>query len=414
MKDIKKLISEISKITSKYQHLAEVSGNNFNVFNVINVTTAEVRLHSRFIAELLNPNGSHGQGATFLKLFANKFEIALDTGVAIVEIEKYIGPLTDTTGGFIDIFISDNKDGVITIENKIYAPDQKNQLLRYYNHNKKNIFYLTLLGSEPYEKSYKYDNENKLDPEKDFQLISYKYDIKQWLIACRKEAVGLPLLREGISHYINLIETLTGQSSNDIMNKEIVDYISENQDNLKQAVLIAENLTDIKIKTQWLFWENLKQKLRENNLDLIEKDNLTWDNIRSYYQDTRNKNKYYGYWVKVFEKDDISIHFGIEIEDEIYFGFTMERNGKGGVAFNEENKEYRNLVLEINNNYRTSLGWLGSRFLSEGLDFRTFNTEAVFELADSKKLDIKTTKIVKKIVADINTLKLKLENTKWH
>jgi hypothetical protein len=92
----------------------------------------------------------------------------------------------------------------------------------------------------------------------------------------------------------------------------------------------------------------------------------------------------------------------------------MERNGKGGVAFNEENKEYRNLVLEINNNYRTSLGWLGSRFLSEGLDFRTFNTEAVFELADSKKLDIKTTKIVKKIVADINTLKLKLENTKWH
>jgi hypothetical protein len=193
------------------------------------------------------------------------------------------------------------------------------------------------------------------------------------------------------------------------MNKEIVDYISENQDNLKQAVLIAENLTDIKIKTQWLFWENLKQKLKENNLDLIEKDNLTCDNIRSYYQDTRNKNKYYGYWVKVFEKDNISIHFGIEIEDEIYFGFTMERNGKGGIAFNEENKEYRNLVLEINNNYRTSPGWLGSRFLSEGLDFRTFNTEAVFELADSKKLDIKTTKIVKEIVADINTLKLKLE-----
>jgi hypothetical protein len=204
LKNIKKLLSDISKIASKYQHLAEVSGNNFNVFNVINVTTDEVRLHTRFISELLNPNGSHGQGATFLNLFTSKFDVAISIEAAVVENEKYIGPVTETTGGFIDIFISDNRGTSITIENKIYAPDQKNQLLRYYNHNKKNIFYLTLLGSEPYEESYKYDNEKKLDPEKDFQLISYKYDIKQWLIACRKEAVEFPLLREGISHYINL------------------------------------------------------------------------------------------------------------------------------------------------------------------------------------------------------------------
>lgn len=408
MQEIKTLLSEISKISSKYQQLSELSGNNFNVFQVINVTTNEVRLHSRFLAELLNPKGTHGQGDVFLNLFVNRFKISMNTATAKVEVEKYIGKKTKTEGGYIDIFINDKKGNYITIENKIYAPDQENQLLRYYNHNKNNLFYLTLFGDEPSTDSYEFDDENKLNLEEDVTLISYKEDIKDWLIDCRKEAVEFPLLREGISHYINLIEILTGQSSNDIMNEEIRDFIAKNPENLKQAALIEENLIDAKIKIQWLFWQSLKDKLVNSNLELVEDKSVTWQNVKNYYTRSRNRDIYYGYWVKIFEYQDVTIHFGIEIENDIYFGFTMERNGKGGIAFNEENSEYRNLVLDINNNYKTTTHWLGYRNLEERLDFRAFNSNAIFELADRKKLDKKTDKIVADILTDINQLKIKL------
>ena len=46
---MKNLLKRVTEISNKYQDLAKVSGNNFNVFNVINVTSDEVRLQSRFI-----------------------------------------------------------------------------------------------------------------------------------------------------------------------------------------------------------------------------------------------------------------------------------------------------------------------------------------------------------------------------
>lgn len=196
---MRKLIESISEIAKKYEQLSQNRGDNFNIFNVINVTTDEVRLHSKFLAELLNPKGSHGQEDIFLQLFIRKFDIKIDTATASVEVEKYIGKRTITTGGSIDIYIYDNLGDSITIENKIYAPDQENQLLRYYNYCDKNLLYLTLFGDEPSEKSIVAEGI-KLKTEDDFKLISYETDIVEWLTACRKEAVELPLLREGISH----------------------------------------------------------------------------------------------------------------------------------------------------------------------------------------------------------------------
>lgn len=401
---MKELLQKIAEISERYEHLSQVSGNDFNVFNVINVTTNEVRLHSKFIAELLNPKGSHGQEDIFLKLFTEKFKIDIDTTSARVKIEKYLGVKTETTGGYLDIYIYDNKGRSIIIENKIYAPDQENQLLRYYNFSPNNIFYLTLFGDEPSAHSC-----GGLKVEDDFKIISYHEDIKEWLIACRKEAVELPLLREGISHYLNLIETLTGQSSNDIMNTEIKDYISSNAETLKQAALVEENMTDAKIKIQWLFWQSLKDKMIANGLELVEKDNVTWQNVKKFY-DARNRDQYFGFWVKVFEKDDVSVHFGIEVENEVYFGFTLERNKKGNISNLEENTKYRNLVSDLNGDYRNNVAWLGWRYLKQRLDFRAFNSEAIFELADRKKLDKKTDAIVEDILQDINILKNKLEN----
>ena len=400
---MKILLENISKLSKKHEQLAKVSGSNYNVFNVINITTNEVRLHSKFISELLNPEGSHGQRDIFLQLFIEKFNISMNTRSAKVKDEKYIGKKTETEGGFLDIYITDNRANTIIIENKIYAPDQENQLLRYFNFNKDNILYLTLFGDEPSKNSY-----GNLEIDKDFKLLSYKNDIIEWLIDCRKEAVEYPLLREGISHYINLIKILTGQSSNHIMNTEIRDYITSSSENLKNASLIEKSMINAKIKIQWNFWKELKEQLIKNKIELVENKSVKWQNVSNYYKKSRNRDIYFGLWSKIFEKDEITIHFGIEIENEIYFGFTIERNGKGGISLDEKNKEYREITLNINENYTSSKHWLGWRNLDNRLDFRAFNSKAIFDLADNKKRIKQIENIVTQIIKDIETLKAKI------
>ncbi len=72
METMKNLLSQVSSIIQQYEKVAELTGENFNVFKILKVETKEVKTHSAFIAELLNPQGSHGQGDVFLKLFVEQ------------------------------------------------------------------------------------------------------------------------------------------------------------------------------------------------------------------------------------------------------------------------------------------------------------------------------------------------------
>ena len=160
-KVLQNLLSEVAKfyIESKRKENERWGrGESFNIFNTIGLWSEEVRLHSALIGELLNPNGSHGASSLFLKAFLEV--MGIEEGYLDYEscspkiLERVIGSVTENEGGRIDIIIEDGKHAVI-IENKIYAPDQKNQLLRYHNYGKKKfpkgyeLLYLTLDGHDP-------------------------------------------------------------------------------------------------------------------------------------------------------------------------------------------------------------------------------------------------------------------------
>lgn len=214
IQNIKNLLDKVSAISKKYEEIAKITGENFNIFKVMNVQSDEVRLHSAFITELLNPKGSHGQGDVFLELFVKQFSIKdFDSKNATTEKEKYIGRKTETEGGFIDIVISSGNRNIF-IENKIYAEDQPQQLLRYHNEDKKAVLlYLTLYGKEASDESTGISEEEETG--KDYYIpISYDTDIIYWLQECKKEAVNLPILRETITQYINIIKHLTGRAMN--------------------------------------------------------------------------------------------------------------------------------------------------------------------------------------------------------
>jgi len=384
---IQQLINQINEISNKYEEISKISGENFNIFRVIELTSEEVRLHSKFLAELLNPKGSHGQGNKFLDLFIQQFDIKnINSENVNVYVEKHIGSKTDTTGGRIDILVEDDKKNTIIIENKIYADDQYKQLVRYHNYSNNNIFYLNLYGIEPTKES-----SGELVLDKDFKVISYKNDIIDWLENCKKESASLPLLREGISHYINLIKYLTGQSNNSTMEKEIRDLIALTPQNIKTAIKIANSTEDAKIKLQWIFWEKLRKKFESKGILLLdEKDSktVTWQKVESFYTKTRNRDKFYGLWTKIYEKNNITIHYGIEIENNIYFGFTIEKNYNGGISDKLEYVEIRNALKEINSEYISdNKWWLGWRYVNPKLNFKDFNTEAIFNLADRENLE---------------------------
>ena len=72
IEDIKTLLSKINPIYAKTKQADEEKrkrGEYFNIFNTLRLWSEEVRLHSRFLAELLNPNGNHGMGNAFLCQF---------------------------------------------------------------------------------------------------------------------------------------------------------------------------------------------------------------------------------------------------------------------------------------------------------------------------------------------------------
>lgn len=221
------LLNEVSTICKSYDRLAEATGESFNLFSILRIENSEVIVHSRFIAELLNPNGLHKRGSIFLELFIKQNfseDFEFDTLSATIKLEYSIGKISKdyTEGGFIDILLKDKKGKIIIIENKIWAGDQHNQLLRYRNAfpNSK-IFYLTLFGDE--------NIQAKKDKVK-YKRISYSIDILTWLETCKKEAVDNPSLRESISQYIHLIKKLTGQNTYHKMNQELAQRIIKNKE----------------------------------------------------------------------------------------------------------------------------------------------------------------------------------------
>ena len=110
MDRIDKMLADITELYKK-EKLEEArkrkEGEYFNVFNTIGLWSEEVRLHSSFIAELLNPNGSHGLSNLFLQAFFKRIGVSCDY-VQLAEgviTERNIGQKTKTEGGRVDIII---------------------------------------------------------------------------------------------------------------------------------------------------------------------------------------------------------------------------------------------------------------------------------------------------------------------
>lgn len=281
---IQNLLQHVGLIRKKYKDFEEITGENFNVFDILNVSTNEMS-HSSFVCFLLDTKAKHGQKDLFLKLFLeqikNQFEnekndilIQFDTINSYAITEKSIGYKSDdvSNGGRIDIIINDGKNNII-IENKIYAGDQEKQMMRYHNYDPNApLIYLSLGDETPSEDSISH-SDKKLELNKDFISISYKSDIKKWIEECIKSVYDKPLIRETLRQYVFLINELTNQSNNKKMSEEILEIMKRN---LNESFDINDNFEKLKDKLFFDFIEKVKVKLEGDeiylNLNAFKRD----------------------------------------------------------------------------------------------------------------------------------------------
>ncbi len=239
--DIEKFESMLKqiKVLSDKLEVKKLRGNNdYNLFLALFDASDEVRLHSRFICSLLDPNSPHYQKELFLELFIKACgleDFGLNSQIAKV-YKEYEN---------IDIYITDGTKHII-LENKIYAGDQEAQIKRYIktiqqeNGNEAEIYVLFLSpqGREP--TGYSLDGlkikDGRISNEKGdeiakFKAISYDKEITAWLDLCLEETGNLTNLSAVISQYKNVIEKIYGKYKGVQMDaNEISKIILENYD----------------------------------------------------------------------------------------------------------------------------------------------------------------------------------------
>ncbi|WP_343606047.1 PD-(D/E)XK nuclease family protein [Fluviicola sp.] len=255
---ILKLLNRIIEVHPNSQF---TSSNKYNIFQVLQLESEEVRLHSRFLADLLNPQGNHGLKSFFLRSFLDLVKestIFPDLNRVEVHVEKYIGPVTSTTGGQIDILLIDNLNNALIIENKIYAGDQENQLLRYSNFGKQlenrdgrfHIVYLTLQGNYASELSL-----GKMMKHEDYERLSYKHHITHWLEDCIQQLAGNNQTEVILTHYTQLLKNLTGMENNIDLQLTVSEIIQS-----KEHFVAAEKITNALLPAKC---DLLKQAIKE-------------------------------------------------------------------------------------------------------------------------------------------------------
>jgi len=103
------LLSGYQTLSRILEKLDEREAEHFNVFQILKVQWAETRTHSPFLANLLNPRGSHGQKALFLHTFLRKFIIPAEKAEKFILENSnayFVKEELPTGNGFIDILIS--------------------------------------------------------------------------------------------------------------------------------------------------------------------------------------------------------------------------------------------------------------------------------------------------------------------
>jgi len=381
------LLKKIKKIKSEIIN----EGFMFNPFLDSNLIKNEIK-HISFLANLLNPYGTHMQGDIFLKEFLREIKINnFETYNTRVTVEEFIPKInincTTKEKGRIDLWI-ENKNKIIAIEAKVDSFARNNQLQKYNQ-------YLECYSKEKnkeFELLYLTIRDEKIDDNLRIIHIKYQIEILNWLkrilnykLPDRLKSILIDY-QNSLKCYIykvspkwkyelKLLETITQNefSYQEYKNLKDIYFYKPQKYKFTEAEDIAEIFPKIKAYIEYKFFREILNnlELKDNISNIFAEDNLLNDeiiimsNINSIYEIQKNRFAY-----NRNEKKDFETFIGIEIiknqkfyivwGDTIYIEYWNENDEKTILyeksSINHEkllNKQkLEKLVYDISNKFK--------------------------------------------------------------
>jgi len=353
--------------------------NDYNLLTTVLKPHDEVRLHSRVIGSLLDPNGLHYQDTLFLEKF-----------LEIIDLKDFELNLNNITVGIeyhdIDLYITDGSKHII-IENKIWAEDQPCQIIKYINiikekdnlkytdedipkiedirvvyltprnkdisdeHEIDSDGYISFSGNEQkLEDCSKRDNTLKLVPNglKNYKVlfkkISYQKEILNWIIKCNNEVKNITNLNEATKQYMDVVKMIINKYEGKVM--ELSEELKK-EENFKLAYEVHGEFSKTCVKLENDFWNNLIENIKnidgyqgiENKRDKKIQEELD-ESIIMYVRNSNNV------------LSEVNLHFKLNEKVMITVGADNNRDGIYLVVFKTEwkridkNSDEDNQIIE--------------------------------------------------------------------
>lgn len=319
-------IKELAKKQEEVNRQKAKAG--YNLFTISSYTAHLENFHSDVIASLLDPDGLHGEGYTFLHLFIDYLNFC---HLVSVKKEDFADTTVVREKGRVDVWIKDETSRqCIIIENKINnAPDREDQLIDYYNHavasqyNVNSVVYLSLDG-----RKLAPANKN-LDKSCVRNIPAYKNTesdlLNGWLTPCLKHCTN-----ENSSSFIKQYSNLIAHLGNNNMDKEI-------REQFYQLVCSKEHLADANLVKELVF------SLPDYRADIFS------EKIQAFHPFRKKWRRYNNYWIFeqfVFDGGYYKLDVWFEANCNANVVFWREDKGNEDLSAEQRHTIARNLLAK--------------------------------------------------------------------
>lgn len=327
---IEETLEDIYKIFYDYCE-RNCNKKSYNIFKVLEITEREV-LMCRVLADFLNPEGFHGKGSKYLKMFLEKI-IHREDAETICASAHVFKEYKINEDRRIDIVI-EALDTFIPIEVKIHAPDQKAQCYDYYMYTKgkdrqPKVIYLTKWGLLPSEDSLcSADGEESIFQDA-ILCISFAEDICNFMkMVIASEDDGL--IKTMAMQYSEAIKEFTIFVDEELQ-MEVVDKICENERNFRSMIIIEKSAKKAKANLICSVMEEFETQFFPllKKYGLKKETNFEWYDYKSqatedYYNQSKSTYPGLNYvFSDIHLSDEIQVWFRIEIDYNLFAGVCL-------------------------------------------------------------------------------------------
>lgn len=197
---------------TKQRRIDRKQATGFNVFKLIKPDENKL---SAILADLLDPQGSHGQGDLFLRRLFEKLGLRSVAKLATNATIKREAPTHKILKyrRRIDVLVEAGTGALLAIENKVDSPEQTDQVKDYLEHLRQcaldqplqtALIYLTPNGRLP--KSLPPETVKELQDRGTLHCWSYQRKLRDWLETCRQDCAA-QRIRNFLSDFIAHIES---------------------------------------------------------------------------------------------------------------------------------------------------------------------------------------------------------------